>query len=101
MSEEVKFVVQYILYPIITAFVGVIVFLYRTDVKTLRKSIEEERVDRKEAVEGSSEDIGKIFDVMDKMNQTLGEIKGKIDGQERICNIRHSFPPWDGSDRRG
>ncbi len=100
MSEEIKFVAQFIIYPVITALVGVVIALYHRDLKHIKEQINSEKKDREEDIDKHGDNIGKIFNVTDQINIKLGEIMGKIEAQERICNIRHSIYPWDGSNRR-
>lgn len=82
-SNEVwKIVIQYVISPLVLTIVGILTALYRKDMKTLKESVEEEKVNRKE-------ETGKLFNKLDGINKNLGDIKGRMIAQEKICNIRH------------
>ena len=98
MSEEIKIIIQFAIYPLLTALVGVIVFFYHRDIKETHTSIDREGEEREKAINHTSENVGKIFDILRENNILLGKIDGRLDSQERICNIRHRS--WDGAERR-
>ncbi len=97
MSEEIKMVVQLVIYPLITALVGVVVALYHRDLKSVKLEIGTEKADREKENDGHNETMDKIFTSIEQINEKLGDIKSKINVQEEVCKLRHK---WDGGERR-
>jgi hypothetical protein len=90
MTESIiKLVIQFIISPLVLAVIGVLTSLYRRDLKYLKDAGEQERIGRKEETEKLFTKIDDINKKMSDINKTLGNIKGRIIAQEKICNIRH------------
>lgn len=89
MGEEIKVVVQYIVYPLVSSLVGVIVVLYVRDLKSTKKEISLEKEEREKETKHNDTNIEKIFDLLNEINEKIGDIKGRILTQEKICAIRH------------
>jgi hypothetical protein len=87
--QNIELVIRYIIYPLVTSVVALVVFLYRGDVKRLKAEIT------------NSESVNeKLSEAMATINIQLARIEEKIDAQDEKCTIRHNIFPWSGSDRR-
>lgn len=91
-----EMVLQYVIYPLVLAIVAIGTALYRRDLKEVKTSINSEIEDRKEAGLKSEVLTEKIFTLLGTMNDKLDvlktnhvELRGQIDTQNKICNLRH------------
>lgn len=82
-TEMVKIVVQFVISPLVLGIIGVLMAFYRRDVKELKTSITQERVSRKE-------ETSKLFEKLDTINDTLGDIRVRTAAQEKVCDERHN-----------
>ncbi len=100
MSDEIKTIIQYAVSPLFTIVVGLVVFIYRYEVKNISEKIEKEKVARDKQIDklendinikftNNGEKIGKIFDLLSEINTKLSTISGEIKTQREICDIRH------------
>lgn len=108
MDADIKFVFQFVVYPLLSALVGAIVIFYHRDLKNLRKLIDDEIKLRKEEVKSLScdiedkldrnrDNIGILFRKHDDMNEKANDVKEKLNIQIERCRITHE---WTGEDRR-
>lgn len=81
-TEMVKIIVQYIISPLVLGIIGIVMAFYRRDLKELKASVTSERISRKE-------ETGLLFEKLDTIADTLGDVKAKTYAQEKVCNERH------------
>jgi len=103
MNDIAKFVIQYIVIPLITTIVLIITFLFRHESKVLHKRIDKEEKERekqigklnmemKEKITESNNHMWKIFAILQEINEKLGDVKSKISVQdEQIHNLKDNM----------
>lgn len=109
MDESVKFIIQLVVTPLVTAVVSLALFIFNFNISALKKEIKAEREAREKetkkcidefnkSLEHNRDNIGKIFDEIDKLNKETTLVDGRVDVVEAECKLRHK---WDGNERRG
>jgi methyl-accepting chemotaxis protein len=103
MNDLAKFIIQFIVIPLVIALMNVIIFLCKHEMKAIKEKIEEEKKERKdeigklnmemrEKITHSSENIGKIFSILQEINEKLGDVKSTISAhEERIANLKDNI----------
>jgi len=100
MNDVTKFIIQFVVIPLIMTLISLVTFLCRNEIKALREKINEEKKERKEQIgklnmdmkentTHNNEDMRNIFLLLNEINEKLGDVKGKMSVQEeRIHNLK-------------
>ena len=100
MSEELKLIIQWIAYPLLSIAGGLIILVYKKDLKLTKTELclkfegqerEMHRLDNevKDRLDHTNTNIEKLFCILNEISMNLSEIKGKINTQDEICKLRH------------